>query len=238
MATKLTAAGPKTDADPAPKRGRKAKPAEPARVYTDEQRREALQMLEAKHAELETAKAAMSRVNGAYRKQLKEAAKILGQETADLIWLLAAKKRDAGDIDRETRRRNELARFAGLKLGTQLGLFEVEGGEKRSIGDQVERDAHAAKGGKSKPGDGESIALAKQQGTADGGAGKTYQNFYDDGTPEALAYQGAYADAQKALAMGLGGAADPDAQLAAGVAAVNDIRKRSRAKAGAAPAAH
>lgn len=201
MARKLTAAGPKDETVAAPaKKGRKAKAVEAPQTYTEQQKREALEFLEGKHADLEAAKATLTRANGAYRKQLKETAKVLGKETSDLLWLLTAKKRGAEDIDRETRRRNELARFAGLKLGTQLGLFEAEGGEKRSIGDQVERDAHAAKGGAGKAGDAESIARAKQQGTADGGSGKGYQNFYDDGSPEFLAYKASFEAAASAIA--------------------------------------
>ncbi|MCA3246945.1 MAG: hypothetical protein ING19_20735 [Azospirillum sp.] len=205
MARKLTAAGPKDQAAaPATgKKGRKAKAVEAPQIYTEQQKREALEFLEAKHADLEAAKATLTRANGSYRKQLKEAAKVLGKETADLVWLMSAKKREPEDIDRETRRRNELARFAGLKLGTQLGLFEADGGEKRSIGDQVERDVHAARGGAGKAGDAESIARAKQQGTADGGSGKGYQNFYEDGSPEFLAYKGSFEAAVAQIAGGM-----------------------------------
>ncbi|MBN9497840.1 MAG: hypothetical protein J0H39_13875 [Alphaproteobacteria bacterium] len=225
MAKKLTAKGPTEGAAPAEttKKGRKAKAPEPARSYTEEQKREALEMLEAQHNDMEAAKATMTRANGRYRKQLKETAKILGKETADLVWLLAARKREPEDIDRETRRRNELARFAGLKIGTQLGMFEAAPGETRSIGDQVERDAHMAKGGNGAPGSTEAIERAKSQGDADGRNGKGYQNFYDDGSPEFLAYKASYEAAQIELAGALKG---DDDQLVDDIAKVNKLRAK------------
>lgn len=235
MAKKLTAKGPAESAAPGEtKKGRKAKVPEPARTYTEAQKREALEMLEAQHNDMEAAKATLTRANGRYRKQLKETAKILGKETSDLLWLLAARKREPEDIDRETRRRNELARFAGLKIGTQLGMFDAGEGETRSIGDQVERDQHAAKGGNGKPGSTEAIDLAKTQGDADGRSGKGYQNFYDDGSPEFLAYKATYEAAQAELAAKL---KSDDDKLGETVEGVNRLRKRARGGAAALEAA-
>lgn len=81
------------------------------------------------------AKAKVDTANGEYRAVLKRA-KGLGMEPGDITWYIQARKRDIQDIDRETRRRNEIARLMGLPIGTQLGMFD----DGQTVGATVERD--------------------------------------------------------------------------------------------------
>lgn len=72
--------------------------------------------------EMDEAKKAQKSVSGKISAN-KKAFKALGGEKSDYDWYLETRKRDTGDVDAETRRRNEIAKLMGLPIGTQLGLF-------------------------------------------------------------------------------------------------------------------
>lgn len=207
MATKLKATGPVSN--PAPKETKARKKAdkvvEPARVYTADEKAEAIERATIQFDEMESIKGSLRNKSGHLSKTVADIAKMTGVSKAQVMWGLRAKKRDAAEIDAETKERNLIARLMGIKIGTQLGLFEAEDG-KRSVGDQVERDAHAAKGGKGKQGTKASIDVAKYQGAQDGKSGVGYKNAYPDGSPEMLAYKGSYEAAQRTIA---GASAEP-----------------------------
>ena len=209
MAKKLTAAGPKERAQPialtpAPKRGKAAKPVEPPRTYTEAQKREARERLEVMHEEMLSAQGAMRNKAGQLKKLVAECASIEGISQSAIRWGLANRKRDAAEIDNETRERTRAARFLNIKIGTQLGLFDTGEAKGRSVGDQVERDRHAAKGGTGKPASKASIEAAKKQGALDGKLGKGFNCKHADGSPEFLAYSASYSTEQAALAAKLG----------------------------------
>jgi hypothetical protein len=205
MAKKLKATGPVEKAEPialtpAPKRGRAAKPVEPPRTYTAAQKQEARERLELAHDELLSLQGSLRNKAGQVAKLVAECAKIEAVSKKTLRWGLENRKRDAAEIDMETKERNRVAQFFGLKLGTQLGLFEGPEGTT-SLATQIEIDANVAKGGKGLAGSQASIDSAKHQGKIDGGRGE-YKNAFDEGSPEFLAYDAEYRAAQAKLAEG------------------------------------
>lgn len=122
MAKKLKA-GMAADEDPKPKkRGRPRQQALPTNV-TDSTVQEFCSKALTAHGELETAREEMRSKQSAYRAVLKDAKKA-GVETDSITWWIHARKREPGDIDRETRARNRVAKLMNLPIGTQLGLFE------------------------------------------------------------------------------------------------------------------
>lgn len=136
----VVAAGQPEAADAAEKpkrRGRPRNPPPPSNV-TDETIREHCQKAARHFGELQTAREGVSVAMGTYRAALKEAKKA-GVPTQAISWYLAARNRDPGDIDRETRERNRIARVMALPIGTQLGLFE-DGGTVAGAVDQAKLD--------------------------------------------------------------------------------------------------
>jgi hypothetical protein len=250
MAKKLKATGPVEKVQPialtpAPKRGRAAKPVEPPRTYTAAQKQEARERLELAHDELLSLQGQMRNKAGQVAKLVAECAKIQTVSKKTLRWGLENRKRDAAEIDMETKERNRVAQFFGLKLGTQLGLFEGPEGTT-SLATQIEIDANAAKGGKDLAGSQTSIDSAKHQGKIDGERGD-YKNAFDEGSPEFLAYDAEYKAAQIKLAAGPASessgegegadAADEGEKLEAGVATVKALRAKLPKKLPAAAAA-
>jgi len=205
MAQKLKASGPVANpvgsTETKPKKKKADKVVEPARVYTADEKRETIERGRIQYDEILSLQGSMRNKSGQFSKTIADIAKMTGVSKAQVKWGFVAAKRDAAEIDAETKERNVIARLMGIKIGTQLGLFESEDGA-RSVGDQLERDAHAAKGGKGKAGTKASIDVAKFQGTKDGKDGTGYKNAYPEGSPEHLAYDGTYKDAQRKLAAG------------------------------------
>ena len=124
MARKLKA-GMEASEDPKPKkRGRPKNAAPPpSSNVTDATIAEFCNKALTAHGEFETARDEMKQKQGAYRAVLKDARKA-GVETDSITWWIAARKREPGDIDRETRSRNRVAKLMNLPIGTQLGLFD------------------------------------------------------------------------------------------------------------------
>ena len=248
MAKKLKATGPVEKAQPialtpAPKRGRAAKPVEPPRTYTAAQKQEARERLELAHDEYLSLQGQLRNKGGQVSKLIAECAKIETISKKSLRWGLENRKKDAAEIDAETKERNRSAQFFGLKLGTQLGLFEGPEGTT-SLATQIEIEANAAKGGKGLAGSQVSIDSAKHQGKIDGERG-AYQNAFDEGSPEFLAYDAEYKAAQIKLAAGPDGgeggegadATDEGEKLEATVATVKAMRAKLPKKLPAASAA-
>lgn len=208
MSKKLKAAGVverKTLATtPVPKRGKAAKPVEPPRVYTAAQKKEARERLEICHDELGAIQGSLRNKAGQMKKLVAECASVEGVSQASIRWALSNRKRDPQEIDNETRERTRAARFFNIKIGTQLGLFDTGEGKGRSVGDQVERDENASRGGTGKAASKASIEAAKKQGASDGKLGKGFNCKHPDGSPEYLGYAGAYRSEQEALAAKLG----------------------------------
>lgn len=143
-----------TETDPAPapaaaapaeepkRRGRPRKAPPPTNV-TDETIREHCEKCATAFGEMQTARDEVSIRTGAYRSRLKEAGKA-GVPKEAITWWLAARRREPGDIDRETRDRNRIARIMALPIGTQLGLFD-DGG---TVAGAVDQEQLAAADGK------------------------------------------------------------------------------------------
>jgi hypothetical protein len=89
---------------------------------TPETKKDAVLRCKAKQQELEKAREEMRKANNTYRAELK-AAKAMGVDPSDIIWVLGEMKRDPEEINREIRSRNEMAVIMGLPIGVQLGLF-------------------------------------------------------------------------------------------------------------------
>jgi len=77
----------------------------------------------AAHADFEEKQAEAKKAQALYRATLKDAKKA-GVDQDSIIWLIASRKREPGDIDRETRNRNRIAKLMQLPIGTQLGLLD------------------------------------------------------------------------------------------------------------------
>lgn len=146
-------------------------------------------------SETATAKKIISAANGVYRNALKQFKKE-GGNIKMMIRILEDQKRDAEEVEKDNRDYNAYAKLAGLPVGTQLSIFG-DGGDKgvKPADDFKEGPPISTE---------ESIRRAKTQGFDDGAAGKTAFNAFPEGSPEALAYQGGWNDAQAKIARGLG----------------------------------
>lgn len=74
---------------------------------------------------------------GVNKKDFKKA----GGEKSDYDWYLEARRREPEDIDNETRRRNRIAKFMNLPIGTQLGLLD----DGDSVASAIEKSADKPK---------------------------------------------------------------------------------------------
>lgn len=74
---------------------------------------------------------------GVNKKDFKKA----GGEKSDYDWYLLARRREPEDIDNETRRRNRIAKFMNLPIGTQLGLLD----DGDSVASAIEKSADKPK---------------------------------------------------------------------------------------------
>lgn len=145
-------------------------------------------------AELRTA---VDKSQGEYRAALK-AAKSDGVDPGVITWYLRTKKRELQEVDFETRQRNRVAIVMKLPIGVQLGLFD-NGKTVASIvdGEAIATNGKAAKKTRSSA---KTIAAAKLAGSKAGSAGENMEHDFEDGSPEALAFESAWKDAQQALA--------------------------------------
>jgi hypothetical protein len=141
-------------------------------------------------------KASVDKAQGEYRAALK-AAKSDGVDPGVVTWYLRTKKRELQEVDFETRQRNRVAIIMKLPIGVQLGLFD-NGKTVASIveGEQIDGNAKAEKKRSTKA----TIKAATEAGKKAGAAGHNMEHDHEDGSPEALAFEGAWKEAQAALA--------------------------------------
>lgn len=163
--------------------------------------------------EQEKAAKAASAANSAFRNAVK-AAKRDGIHSDALVQVLALRKEEPDDVTLRFRSINSYARWANLPIGAQLGLFD----DGETVGKKVDDDKLGAagvngNGADGKPGDDfdkptmsteARIARAKTQGFDDGSEGKTANNAWPEGSPEALAYTAEYMRAQEVIASKMG----------------------------------
>lgn len=88
----------------------------PPPTYTEEQKAEALERLEEKHAALMAKQEIVKKANGSYRAELKECAKIMGIESRILVRALKAKDLEPADIEREEKQFHTVCIAMGLPL--------------------------------------------------------------------------------------------------------------------------
>lgn len=113
----------KTPKAPKEKKQTPAKQAEARSNLTDDTTRELLYAAVALDKDVQIIAAELATARSAYSNHKKKAKK-LGLEPDDVSWYVNQCKRDPEDIDRETRRRNHIARATGLPITAQLGLFD------------------------------------------------------------------------------------------------------------------
>ena len=169
-------------------------------------------LIRAAKASLDEAQTVAKSANSVYRSALK-AAKKEGLNIDAYIRVMNDQKREIDEVERDNRDYNAIARLAGFPIGSQLGLFDVG----VSVATMVDQDKIAEQQPQNGKGNGNAetfqegrpitteaaIAAARTQGFDDGSEGKTARNVYEDGSPEALAYGAAYAEAQSKIAMSL-----------------------------------
>lgn len=198
MAKKLRPGADTADTPEPKKRGRPRQQALPTNV-TDETVREFCDKAALAHGEFETAVGEMKQKQGVYRAVLKDAKKA-GVDNDAIAWWLQARKREPGDIDRETRARNRVAQLMNLPIGTQLGLFE----DGRTVATTIEDEQRDAAADDSKARDD-----AYFDGLEAGKAGKPLSaGGYAEGTKAYDEFERGWGEAQaaRAMEMGKGGA--------------------------------
>ncbi|TAD89890.1 MAG: hypothetical protein EAZ99_07825 [Alphaproteobacteria bacterium] len=124
----------------------------------------------------EIARAAQAKVR-ATKKRLLSLGKALGFDPSQVDWAIQARKQEPEDIDRETRKRTEMARLLSIPLGTQLGL-DFDG---VSVATKIDTEALAA----AKEAEKETIwsqAAALEQANA-GGYKSGQQGMAEDDNP-------------------------------------------------------
>lgn len=145
-------------------------------------------------------RAAVDKANGEYRAALK-AAKSDGVDPGVITWYLRTKKRELQEVDFETKQRNRVALIMKLPIGAQLGLFPDGDTVARKVDSgAIEAGNGSGKAAKKTRSSAKTIAAAKLAGSKAGADGKNMEHDFEDGSPEALAFEAAWKDAQNALA--------------------------------------
>jgi hypothetical protein len=162
--------------------------------------------------ELEKAQATAKKAGGVYRNALKSFKKA-GGNIEMLIAVMRDNDREIDEVERDLKDYNAYCILIGLPVGTQLGLFDKDTTVATKVDEARIAEQHPQNGKGN--GDAEtfqegrplsteaSIGQARTAGFDDGTEGKTARNVYTDGSPEALAYGAAYAEAQEKIAMSL-----------------------------------
>jgi hypothetical protein len=158
--------------------------------------------IKAARATLEREQAAAKKVvgaaNGTYRGLLKQFKKD-GGNIEMAIRVLNDLGRDADEVIKDNLDYARYAAFAKLAIGTQAELFEGTGAQPAV---KAEPEAEADREELTPE---QRIEFAKTEGHMAGKDGKfATDNPYDDGSPEYLAWSGAYRDSQAALAAKFG----------------------------------
>lgn len=164
---------PKGDGEKKSGRPRKPKVKDTLRSYTDAEKAEAKQRLcDAHDLQLST--------HGLLRNQAKEVTKAIaevatmtGEPKKSVRWGLENRKRPPAEIDSENRSRTRIAKFFGLAIGTQIGMFD----DGKSVADKVEIA------------DAQQVDHAKEAGYAAGKAGADLEHNHAEGSPAALAFE-------------------------------------------------
>lgn len=138
------------------------------------------------------------KVRGVFRAALKAFKKSGGNVDA-LTAALAVRNRDPDEVTREWRDINRYARLMNLPIGAQLGLFE----DGQTVGAKV--DAAKIDGDKQPVRGDKTLTACKKEGAKASAAGKfATDNPYEEGSPQFLAWIGAYNDAQAAAVHAMG----------------------------------
>lgn len=130
----------------------------PPPTYTEEQKQEALERCTEKYLALRSGQEKVKKLNGTYRAELKEAAKVMGVESGIIVRALKARDMEPHEIEREEQQFHDVCIKLGLPLFDYAAALQPAPKKARASGTAEQDavvDAHnegvaAGKGGKNR----------------------------------------------------------------------------------------